>query len=139
MPSCWVVPPSPPRDQSLNLVLNMAHLLFFRHVNVNYSEIYGSVSTKCPRINSFLLNLLPDCPVYYVMENDPNRIPQNIVHVKCKCKRCLHNNNDDKGCSQVYIYTKVMRRMGDCSFHPVLEAVPVACTCSSKIKFARVA
>lgn len=108
-------------------------LFLFRHVSVNYTMVHGS--KKCPAIRQSFFNTQPDCPVYYVIGSDSNRIPQNLVHARCSCRKCRHDNSNEKGCTPVYTYTRVMRRMETCEFEPVLEAVPVACTCTSKIRF----
>ena len=105
--------------------------LYFRFLNYSDKTLYGS--KKCPRINPFI-DLLPDCPIYYVLQNDSNRIPTTIVNARCSCKRCRHDHSGEKNCKEVYTYTRVMRRLDSCQFEPVLEAVSVACACSSTAK-----
>lgn len=72
------------------------------------------------------------CPVHYVMEYDENRIPENIVHVRCNCKYCSQKNSPLLAgrCEKEYAFTPVLRRTdGECEYKHFMEHVAVACTC----------
>lgn len=78
------------------------------------------------------------CTAHYVMEYDENRIPENIVHVRCNCKYCSQNNSSriTGKCEKEYVFTPVLRRTeGECEYKRFMEPVAVACTCKMhKIK-----
>ncbi|KAL4232180.1 Interleukin-17 [Mactra antiquata] len=96
--------------------------------------LHGNYGRKCPARNSY--DNMEDCPVYYVLDHDKNRIPDNIVRAKCSCKACRHERSQYftmNTCEPVYTYTPVWRRnTTDCEFRQILEYVPVSCTCRSK-------
>ncbi|KAL3863038.1 hypothetical protein ACJMK2_004820 [Sinanodonta woodiana] len=102
---------------------------------VNTRTTYLSGSRKCPTAANILE---PECPKYYVIQHDPNRIPQNLIHVQCSCKKCLSRRESDlRSCQPVYAYTPVLRRT-DCEneiykYEYVIEAVPVSCICSLNV------
>ncbi|XP_053408029.1 uncharacterized protein LOC128559698 [Mercenaria mercenaria] len=99
-----------------------------------HSFLYGEFGRRCPKRNRPGVNL---CPVHYVMQNDKNRIPENIVHVRCNCKHCFHNDSSTLigKCEKAYAYTPVWRRNETkCEYVKIMESVAVACTCNIRNK-----
>ncbi|XP_053408028.1 uncharacterized protein LOC128559697 [Mercenaria mercenaria] len=97
-----------------------------------HSFLYGEFGRRCPKRNRPGVNV---CPVHYVMQSDKNRIPENIVHVRCNCKHCFHNDSSTLigKCEKEYIYTPVWRRNEtNCEYVKIMESVAVACTCNIK-------
>ncbi|XP_060607465.1 uncharacterized protein LOC132759672 isoform X2 [Ruditapes philippinarum] len=93
------------------------------------SFLYGEYGRRCPKRN---IPNMKVCPVYYVMQNDKNRIPENIVHAQCNCKHCFKSRSSllTGKCEKVYGQTIVWRRNETtCEYYTSLERVAVTCTC----------
>ncbi|WAR22147.1 hypothetical protein MAR_016121 [Mya arenaria] len=101
--------------------------------NRSPSEIlYGEYGSRCPRMANV------DCPVYYVLNHDENRIPENIVHARCSCTDCIRNKTDINGCRPVNVHILVWRRdKKTCDYFRSLEPVPVSCQCATTIHKAK--
>ncbi|XP_041367650.1 interleukin 17-like protein [Gigantopelta aegis] len=82
------------------------------------------------------------CPSYYVLEHDPGRIPQDIVHAECTCRSCLFmdevpkrwGDGDHFECEKIWSHTQVFRRAG-CNdgvytYRYAWERVSVGCACA---------
>ena len=80
------------------------------------------------------------CPSYFILEHDPGRIPQDIIHAECTCRSCLFVDElssprrEHFECQKIYSHTKVLRRTG-ChngvfSYRYAWEKVSVGCACA---------
>jgi hypothetical protein len=96
------------------------------------TQIDGTSEHVCPTI---LQPGVKICPWYYVQQTDQYRIPENIVHARCKCKKCTQDTSSmlSGNCEEVKVDTLVWKRTNDdCEYKKQIEEVSVACACKTR-------
>ncbi|KAL3863037.1 hypothetical protein ACJMK2_004819 [Sinanodonta woodiana] len=108
------------------------------YIQTKYRHIYGSKKCEWSGTYDFGASIFShgykSCPVYFELQHDSNRRPTNIIHARCRCERCQGTTKLSLDrCRPVSTYTRVLRKTG-CEngvyrYEPVMEEIPIACTC----------
>lgn len=112
---------------------NTHHTNDIRHFKSVTTTIIPGYSTACRRTDD-TINSVSSCPWHYVLNVDPNRIPQSIVEARCNCRNrpCVGGSGNSR-CEPLKYNIRVLRKYG-CEdgvflYKRTFETITVGCTC----------
>ncbi|XP_072046188.1 interleukin-17B-like [Amphiura filiformis] len=144
------------RDTNTNSItgdtqcLNLIAAVFANGISNVHTEqpSYINDESTCSTGSSLLdtsglsgIDKLSLCPWVYTVNSDESRYPVDMMYAQCRCTHCIKTDGSDfdrthgNQCRQVLYKVKVLRKCdgscedGFCTYQPVYEDVPIACTC----------